>query len=211
MPSGYRSAGVDFDDLFDPYVTGTPPAATGYRIAGVGDLAGRYAPLIYGTQRADVGYRIAGGADVATLWAAKGTATYVSATAGLPSLIEARAGGTSGPLTAVATFSMARDGSTLWTPPSSSSAWYPLAPPGIGDLYDVEFTNLGGSGGTLTGSTLGVRHPLSSSRGLTLTVTRTISGSSIGSRDIRVDIRRIGSPTIVGTRTLNISAEADIS
>lgn len=211
MASGYRSAGVDFDDLFDPYVTGTPPAATGYRVSGVGDLAGRYAPLIYGTQRADVGYRIAGGADVATLWAAKGTATYVSPTAGLPALIEARAGSSSGPLTAIATFSMSRDGSTSWSPPSASSAWYPLAPPGIGDLYDVEFTNLGGSIGVLTGSALGVRHPLSSSRGLTLTVTRTNTGSTIGTRSIRADIRRIGSATIAGTRTLTLSAEADIS
>lgn len=211
MASGYRSAGVDFDDLFDPYVTGTPPAATGYRIAGVGDLAGRYAPLIFGTQRADVGYRIAGGADVATLWAAKGTATYVSSTAGLPESISSFANSTSGPVTAVATFSMARDGSTSWSPPGTSSAWYPMAPAGIGDLYDVEFTNLGGVGGVLTGSALGVRHPLSSPRGLTLMTTRTTAGSSNGTRSIRVDIRRIGSATILGTRTVELSADADIS
>jgi len=74
MPSGYRSGGVDFDDLFDPYVQGTKPAATGRRVSGV-DLIHRYAPIAYGAKRADVGHR-ANGVDVSNLWAAKGTASY---------------------------------------------------------------------------------------------------------------------------------------
>lgn len=75
MPSGYRSGGVDFDDLFDPYVEGQKSVATGRRVAGV-DLNQRYAPISYGTKRADVGYRV-GGIDVSNLWAAKGTAQYL--------------------------------------------------------------------------------------------------------------------------------------
>ncbi|HEY4583070.1 MAG TPA: hypothetical protein VIG88_09425 [Lysobacter sp.] len=84
MPSGYRSgggSGVDFDELFDPYVQGTKPAPTGRRVLGV-DLCERYAPLVFGTRRADVGYRV-NGVDVSSLWAAKGTAVYVS-DGGLP-------------------------------------------------------------------------------------------------------------------------------
>lgn len=72
MTVGYKSAGVDFDSLFDPDVVGDGPSATGYAAAGV---ALRYAALAYGTKRADVGYAIAG-VDVSNLWAAAGTAAY---------------------------------------------------------------------------------------------------------------------------------------
>lgn len=74
MPSGYRN-GLDFDDLFDPYVEGPYAQDTGRRVQGV-DLSRRYAHIQYGSKRADVGYRV-GGVDVSNLWAAKGTATYV--------------------------------------------------------------------------------------------------------------------------------------
>lgn len=74
MPSGYRSGGVDFDDLFDPFVQGPTSVATGRRIAGV-DLSYRYAHIQYGAKRADVGYRV-NGTDLSNLWAAKGTAVY---------------------------------------------------------------------------------------------------------------------------------------
>ena len=76
MTSGFQSAGVDFDLLFDPYVQGTKPANTGYTITSYGDLANRYAPLVYGTKRANVGYGAPGVSDVTNLWAAYGTATY---------------------------------------------------------------------------------------------------------------------------------------
>lgn len=209
MPSGYRVAGVDLDDLFDPYVTGTSPAPTGYRVAGV-DIATRYAPLTYGTIRpTDTGYRIAGGADIRTLFAAAGTAAYVSATAGLPTEIYALAAGSSGPLTATATFSLARNGTTSWSPPTSASAWYTAAPPGIGDLYEVRFTVLSGVGGTLTGSTTGVWLTLNTDRGLTLT--RTASSAATATRDILTEIRRIGTVPIVGTQTTTMTCEVVIA
>jgi len=72
MTAGYKSAAVDFDDLFDPDIVGDGPTAPGYAVAGT---ALRYAALSYGTKRANVGYSI-GGVDVSNLWAAKGTATY---------------------------------------------------------------------------------------------------------------------------------------
>lgn len=209
MPSGYKSGGVDFDDLFDPYVTGTPPAATGYRVAGV-DLAGRYAPLVYGTQRADVGYRIAGGADVATLWAAKGTAHYVDTNAGLPAEVAVYVAGSSGPLTATASFSLFRNGTTTWSP-SGASAWYPSGAAGVGDSYEVMFEVLSGFGGTLSGSALSTWLALSSTRGLTLTATRSSAGTTTAGRQIRTRIRRIGTVDILANRVTTMTAEIDIS
>ena len=79
MPSGYKSGGTDFDDLFDPYVEGAKPGLTGYVAAGQ-DLRDRYAPISYGSKRADVGDK-SGGQDVSNLWAAKGTAVYQSVVA----------------------------------------------------------------------------------------------------------------------------------
>lgn len=77
MSTGFRNAsGTDFDDVFDPYVQGTKPAATGYRTSDGVDLNQRFAPLVYGTAAAATGFRLSSGADVNTLWAAKGTASY---------------------------------------------------------------------------------------------------------------------------------------
>ena len=206
MASGFRYFGVDFDDLFDPYVTGSAPAATGFRTVGGVDTAGRYAPLIFGTQRADVDYQIASPADVATLWAAKGTASYVSSTAGLPDEVYVFVGSSSAPVVAVSSFSLARNGTTSWTP-SGSGAWYPGAPAGIGDGYDVEFTISGGAGGTLSGSALNTRLPLSSARGLTITVST--NSSATATRGVTANIRRIGESAILGTRTFPLTAEAN--
>lgn len=74
MSSGYASGGTDFDDLFDPDVMGDGPTAAGYSANGA---LLKYAALSYGTKRADVGYSVAG-VDVSNLWAAKGTAVYLT-------------------------------------------------------------------------------------------------------------------------------------
>jgi hypothetical protein len=73
MAKGYRTSGIDFDDLFDPDVMGDGPSVGNLRMNGA---ALRYAALKYGAKRADVGYR-QDGIDVSNLWAAKGTAVYV--------------------------------------------------------------------------------------------------------------------------------------
>jgi len=79
MPAGYRnSAGVDFDELFDPYEQGEKPAPTGYRTSDGADLCERYAPLAYGSKGPDVGYRNSAGLDLSNLWAARGTAQYIT-------------------------------------------------------------------------------------------------------------------------------------
>lgn len=72
MPSGYRSGGVDFDELFDPDVMGNGPTAPGYRANG---QALRYAHIQYGSKGPDVGRR-EGGVDISNKWARKGSAVY---------------------------------------------------------------------------------------------------------------------------------------
>lgn len=77
MTVGFRNAaGVDFDDLFDFYSTGTPVGAIGFRDAAGVDIGPRYAPISFGSKGPDVGYRVSSGVDVSNLWAAKGTASY---------------------------------------------------------------------------------------------------------------------------------------
>lgn len=77
MATNFRnSAGTDFDDLFDPYVTGTVPPNTAFRTSNGVDLAGRYAPISFGSKGPDVGFRTSAGTDVSNLWAAYGTAHY---------------------------------------------------------------------------------------------------------------------------------------
>ena len=75
MTSGYSVNGTDLDNWFDPYISGTQPAATGYKVSGV-DLNQRYAPLYLGVQAALTGYAV-NGADLNTLFAKIGTAQYL--------------------------------------------------------------------------------------------------------------------------------------
>ena len=77
MASGFRVGSTDLDDVFDPYVQGTKPAVTGFRVAAQ-DLRDRYAPIAFGTAAAATGFRVSG-ADLNTLFAKKGTASYLSA------------------------------------------------------------------------------------------------------------------------------------
>lgn len=72
MASGYEVNGLDLDDIFAPYSTGTKPAATGYEVSGV-DLSQRYDPISQGSAALSTGYKIAGGADLNTLFAALNT------------------------------------------------------------------------------------------------------------------------------------------
>lgn len=75
MTSGIKSAGVDLDSIFDPYMSGTTKArATGVSVAG-SDLNNRFAPLTYGSSAAATGIK-SEGADLNTLFAAYGTAHY---------------------------------------------------------------------------------------------------------------------------------------
>lgn len=211
MTVGFRdAAGVDFDLLFDPYITGTPPAATGFTDAGGVDLAGRYAPIVFGTKGPDVGFRNSAGVDLSNLWAAAGTARYVSSTY-LPEEIFFYANSTSGPLTVVASLQLNRDGSVTTSPTGVAGPWYFVTGGTPGDDYDVRYSVLGGAGGTLSGSALNTRLQLNVARPLTLTVTRTTSGAGHGSRNVQVEIIRRSDNVVVSVDSTILRCEADIS
>lgn len=71
MVTGFHSANIDFDDLFEPYVSGNRSPLSGYRIGNV-DLNQRFQALGGASKRADVGYS-AGGVDLANFWLPKGS------------------------------------------------------------------------------------------------------------------------------------------
>jgi hypothetical protein len=208
MVSPYESAGVDFDALFDPYVTGTFAPLTHRRIGGI-DLNQRYAPIEFGTKGPDVGYRVAG-VDISNFFAAAGTASYVSSTAGLPTNVEVYQNSTSGPVTAVAGFLLFRNGDTQWDV-GNVGEWFPGGGATIGDAYDVEFVLISGGVGTLSGSPLNTRLQLNAPRGVSSSVTRTTSGATRGNRQIRVQIFRRSDSAIVATQFVLLEPEADIS
>jgi hypothetical protein len=156
-----------------------------------------------------VGFRISGGADVSTLWAAAGTARYVSSDCGLPGEILSFASG-SGPLTAVASFSILRNGSTSWTPPGLTGAWYFSPPPNIGDLYEVRITQTaGGPTGSPANLSTGWL-TISQTRTTSLSISRSTSGSSQASRTVLVEIRKVGDVAISASRSIDLSVEVDI-
>lgn len=68
--------GQDLDDVFDLYVTGTSPSATGFILSSGVDLNTRYAPIVFGSAASVTGYKLSNSNDLNTLFAAKGTAAY---------------------------------------------------------------------------------------------------------------------------------------
>lgn len=79
--AGFRkSGGTDLDSVFAPYTSGTKPALTGFRNSAGTDLRDLYAPIATGSAAAATGYRISSGADLNTLFAAAGTVSQVQLT-----------------------------------------------------------------------------------------------------------------------------------
>lgn len=156
MTTGFRNAAnVDFDDLFDPYVQGTKPAATGFQTSDGTDLRERYAPIAFGTKGPNVGFQTAAGVDVSNLWAAAGTAVYFPAS--LLALSNSSAGlartatltiavRTNGNVVVDANGTSAESGSGSYQYGASSAAYdFRISGNVIGDR------NAGAASGTLTG------------------------------------------------------------
>lgn len=77
MTVNYRnSAGVDFDDLFEPEQSGNGAQDGAFRKSNGAPL--RYAALSYGSKIANVNYRSSNGSDVTNLWAGKGSVSYIN-------------------------------------------------------------------------------------------------------------------------------------
>lgn len=230
MPSGYRSNGVDFDDLFDPYVQGPKSIDTGRRVAGV-DLSQRYAHIQYGTKRADVGYRVSG-TDVSNLWAAKGSASYNDALV-IPFGVYSAQSTDSHDAGASLTFTINPDGTwsiamtALHSPTGTSGnpvsgTWHKAPAAGVGNNYEMQataqFTVSNGYNGdtpaspTYTATTGWL--PLSAARQL-IADTSHLSGGGAGSGMVDVsghwtiNIRKVGG-TQVKTSTLQADVEATV-
>lgn len=204
MATNFRnSAGTDFDDLFDPYVAGTVPSNTGFRTSDGVDLAGRYAPLSYGTKRADVNYRTSAGTDLSNLWAAKGTATYVT-DGGLPSGLNCTRGYSSSALTVSVDFSFRSDGSVTWSdgyPPVYGGGNWTTPSATAGDPYEIRLSILSSDGGTITGAS-GSWVPLSTSRIVKKSASVPAGGSAFYTTELRIEIRRAGTTNNLLDRTI---------
>ena len=150
MTSNRMVNGVDLDNWFDPYVSGTQPAATGYQVAGV-DLNQRYAPLYLGVQAALTGYAV-NGADLNTLFAKKGSAQYLLPINGVKySAVCQIPAGTTGSSTVSFGFSSATEYFIETGSTSTSTASYSFAVPA--GMTQVKLT-ITYSAGTQTGVTV---------------------------------------------------------
>lgn len=203
MTAGYRSAAVDFDNLFDPDIVGDGPIATGYAVAGT---ALRYAALAYGTKRADVGYAL-GGLDVSNLWAAKGTATY-AVTLGFED--QEYLASRESPATTTVTLTIKTDGNWAITRnvgvpnPLGSGVWDSFT--GTPSEFEVKFETAVwmDSGGMTYSNGATTYQPLTVNR----SVSATVSGSDIsGILNVRCLIRRISNGLLVVDSTCRLYPE----
>lgn len=201
MPKGYRSAGADFDDLFDPDTMGDGPTFSSMRSGGT---PLRYAAVSYGSKRADVGYR-QNGQDVSNLWAAKGTARYVS-DGGLPGILDTSvvvgpAGGT-----ADVEFNFRRDGIVTWTDSVPGQGTWEPGGGSPGDQYDVRYTLLSaGTGGTLSGVD-NTWKQVNTNRFVALSLTASGGASRSTFRVVRIEIRRRADNATVVDRQVRLVA-----
>ncbi len=73
MP-GYKAAGNDLENLYDPDIIGNGYLAAGMKVGG--NAGTRYASAAYGTPGPYCGFNATGVGDVGKQWAGKGTAVY---------------------------------------------------------------------------------------------------------------------------------------
>jgi hypothetical protein len=206
MPVGFRnSAGVDFDSLFDPFVTGSPPANTGFRDSAGVDLAGQYAPIAFGSKGPDVGFRTSGGVDVSNLWAALGTAAYANISN--QTLVDEVNGGSAEARYELGSNGIARKNQRI------SGTWSMVAIPGewlttgIATDYEVRATLLSGTTPNRPGSaSVGTWLSLGTTRywGLSTTVPQTLTCSLL------VEIRRASSGVVLDSATIGMTAIRDL-
>ncbi|HDS1300831.1 MULTISPECIES: hypothetical protein [Stenotrophomonas maltophilia group] len=214
MPSGYRSSGIDFDDLFDPYVEGPQAQDSSRRIGGT-DLSRRYAHIQYGSKRADVGHRI-NGMDVSNLWAARGTASYRLPFHGKDySAGNGAKTNSFGDVTASVQISLLSDGNFTVhsnsygggndaTAQVDSGRWAPAgANPG---QYEVQFT-AGNTGAASFSTSAPSFSSLATSRLATVSISIPAASSMYESVtvEIAVHLRRSGSPAQVSTVYANVA------
>lgn len=199
MAVGMRnSAGVDFDSLFVAYASGTKPANTGFRDSSGVDLANRYNPRGATTKGPDVGYRTEAGVDLSNLFQAVGAANQIALTDRYIDEIEigeAQAGlrleSTGRAYAATSDTDTAIPGEWMVTPSTPNAA-----------LYEAFCT--------VTAGTISAGSPTDTWLSLGTTRFWDISRVTPGSKvtNIRVQIRRIGTSTILADALFTLQATA---
>ena len=222
MAVNYIAAnGQDLDDVFDFYVTGTSPAATGFILSSGVDLNTRYAPIIFGSAASATGLQISNGSDLNTLFAAKGTAAYITeAWAGTDNYCRSGDAPPYSPsVSAQVTFSIRRDGTFSITPsgaadvgrlditPQLNGDWVLNKTSTIGDGYEVllSVSNLVSPVGITTES--GTLRPVDGWKRIdtTLNYTRaafynTLAVGSASSRvQVTLQFRLFGTATVISS------------
>lgn len=214
MPVGYRnSAGVDFDDLFDPDVQGDGPTAPFLRTAA--GVAVRYADISYGSKGPNVGYRTSAGVDVSNLWAAKGTASYVIAGLDGKSLYAVdQALSAQQTVSAQVAVSLQSNGSwavsggtsngPVGQPPPSSGTWTGAGRTGAD--YDVRLrvTSSGHASRVVTNTASSYTRMSSGavSAGLSITASGISGETRSASFEVLIDVRDRASGAVVTTRVI---------
>lgn len=216
MPSGYKVNGVDLDDIFEPYSTGTKAAPTGYAVAGQ-DLRDRYAPLYLGSAAGPTGHTVQG-ADLNTIFAAKGSVSSPIAGFNGKQLVAGDAALTGQQwVTAQAGFALNSDGS--WTvfgggskgpqpqDPPTSGTW--LVYGGTAADYEAlfEFTVAGASADEQINNGAPTWTSLHQSRGGSITLPQA-PGANADYREaaytVRVRIRRKSTGAVVSDNSVGI-------
>lgn len=211
MSGRFLKQNTPWEELFDPDIIGDGPQASAFLDEGT---PMQFAHVQYGQKRNDIGFtvRIAGvDVDVTSLWAAKGTARYVIASA-VPSLIYALSEGSSAPVSSSASISFGRDGVVAFSPADYLPANFLLpSSPTVGDAYKVRFRLVAKSSvGTVTG-VLNVFTVINQSLQVTLSHIRNQSGSTRAWADFMIDIHRASDDVHMYTYSVRLEAEASIS
>lgn len=199
MATGVKVGTTDLDDIFDPYVEGTKPAATNIKV-GTQDLRDRFAPLSFGTSAAATGIKV-GTADLNTLFAKKGTAQYI--TWNLPEIFAASNSNQSY-TSAYVGFELRNNGE-IWTYVNNPReikkklANY-VSDPSKLSQYEVLVTKISGNATVMNA---GSWQNLGTSRafGYDVEMLDTIYNAAC-----TVQIRKVGTTTIVASTTASLSA-----
>lgn len=144
MTSGLKIAGgLDLDDVFAAYVSGTKPANTGFTVAGA-DIKDRFQPYVSGDKAAITNYKV-GGVDLRDIFSIYGPSGLVAL--GLADEYESFHAGSGASVIVKVTLTIKSDGTWLVTKlgiasltgSPTSGDWHSVPASGVGAGYEVRF------------------------------------------------------------------------
>lgn len=215
MTSGIQSKGVDLDNIFAAYVSGTHPPATGIKVNGV-DIANRYQPLP-GTTAPATGIKV-NGADLNTLFS---TTAVTSLPINGQTYGAAENTGPTGGASATLTVTLHADGTydviafqSKHVPSNTTRAsgtWntFGSASSNFQVLYTLTTTSEEGNAGSSNGAPTYTTLNTDVAANVHATATSPSSGSNDITCTLRIQIRNASSGVVVSDSTLTISAGAD--